>query len=168
VVQKKKILKVEPFDDIHIIGINTTNRDYKLAWHLNNELKTDLSKEADIAVPSPNSEAQTFPFYYYHAGENQNIFNLIGNRSSDSLFTSMKTKTDFFLIIRNSITAERVSEIIQSIKRIPGVQLAYKIKPANEKNIDWMLEHIELHEFETMREERKRLRLPRNTSAMKI
>jgi hypothetical protein len=161
VAQKRKILKIETFDDIHIIGINTTNRDYKLAWHLNSELKTDLRKEADILIPSTAGDNQAFPFYYFNAGENQNVYNLIGNRSSESLFTSMKTKTDFFLIIRNSITNEKLSGIIASIKSITGVQLAYKIDPAKEKNFDWMLEHIELHEFKTMHGHRKRL--PRNT-----
>ncbi len=162
--QKRKILKVEPFDDIQVIGIITTNRDYKLAWYLNNFLKTDFGKEADIAIKAADGEQLIFPFYYFNAGENQNVYNLIGNKSQGTPFSNLKLKTDFFLIIRNSITNAKFNEVISLIKSIPGVQLAYRIDPAAEKNIDWVLEQIELHEFNTIYKQRKRLRKGTNTT----
>lgn len=158
---KRKILKVDPFDDIHIIGINTTHRDYKLAWYLNENLKTDFSKLDDIETPGLEGEMLRFPFYYYNAGENLNVYNLIGNRSSGQIFTRLSIQTDYFLIIRNFLQAEKLALINQQIKLIPNVMMAYRVDAVREKNIDLMLEEVELHEFKTLRS--SKARLPRST-----
>jgi hypothetical protein len=157
VTPKRKILKVDPFDDIYIIGINTTHRDYKLAWYLNEYLKTDFSKLDDIELPGTEGEMRRFPFYYYNAGENLNVYNLIGNRSSGHIFTRLSIQTDYFLIIRNFLQAEKLAVISQQIKQIPNVMLAYRVDAAREKNIDLMLEEVELHEFKTLRSSKARL-----------
>lgn len=159
---KRKILKVDPFDDIHIIGINTTQRDYKLAWHLNENLKTDFSKLNDIELPGLDGETQRFPFYYYDAGENLNVYNLIGNRSSGHIFTRLSLQTDYFLIVRNFLNAEKLAYIIRQIKQIPHVMMAYLVDANKEKNIDLMLEEVELHEFKTIRS--TKARLPRTST----
>jgi hypothetical protein len=164
VTPKRKILKVDPFDDIHIIGINTTHRDYKLAWYLNENLKTDFSKLDDIELPGIEGEIPRFPFYYYDAGENLNVYNLIGNRSSGHVFTRLSIQTDYFLIIRNILSDEKLAETIKRIKQIPQVMMAYLVDTNKEKNIDLMLEEVELHEFKTLRS--TKARLPR-TSPLK-
>jgi hypothetical protein len=157
VTPKRKILKVDPFDDIHIIGINTTHRDYKLAWYLNEYLKTDFSKLDDIELHGQEGELLLFPFYYYNAGENLNVYNLIGNRSNGHIFTRLSLQTDYFLIIRNYLHIEKLALINQQIKQIPNVMLAYRVDAAKEKSIDLMLEEVELHEFKTLRSAKARL-----------
>lgn len=159
---KRKILKVNAFDDIRIIGINTTQRDYKLAWHLNEHLKTDFSKLDDIELHSPQGETLHFPFYYYDAGENLNVYNLIGNRNSGHIFTRLSLQTDYFLIIRNFLNAEKLAGIVQQIKQIPQVMMAYMVDANKEKSIDLMLEEVELHEFKTLRA--SKTRMPRSYS----
>ncbi len=159
-MSRKKILKVEAFDDISLIGISTTNRDYKLAWHINQALQIDLSKQDDIRTSSAEGEWHHFAFYYYHAGENLNTFNLIGNHAGDRPFVRLKMKTDFFLIIRNPLSAEQLDAYTRTIKQIPNVLMAFTLDPAKHKEVDLMLEQVELHEFKTMRQAQKKL--PRN------
>lgn len=156
----KKILKVEAFDDIRLIGINTTNRDYKLAWHINQALQIDLSKQDDIQVADADGQKHHFSFYYYYAGENLNTFNLVGNHSAERSFVGLKMKTDFFLIVRNPLTDAQLAVFTQKIKQIPNVLMAFNLEPSKHKEVDVMLEQVELHEFKTMRHVQKKL--PRN------
>ncbi len=124
---------------------------------MNEKLKTDFSKLDDIELPGPENETKRFPFYYYNAGENLNVFNLIGNQSSGHIFTRLSLQTDYFLIIRNFLNAEKLADIIGGIKQIPHVMMAYLIDANKEKNIDLMLEEVELHEFKTIRSTKTRL-----------
>jgi hypothetical protein len=154
---KRKILKVNPFDDIHVIGINTPYKDYKLAWYLNETIKTDFRKHDDIAFEDELGEVAGFPFYYFNAGENQHVYNLIGNKSNGKLFGRLSIRTDFLLIIRNPMDEERLSAIIGQIKSIPNIVMVFHVDTGKEKFIDLMLEAIELHEFRTMKQVKARL-----------
>ena len=45
---KKNKLVVSPFDDIHIIGINSALTDYKLAYYIGNTLKFNFIRLKEI------------------------------------------------------------------------------------------------------------------------
>ena len=58
-VRRKNRLVVEPFDDIKIIGINTSMMDYQLAHYLNKTLKLELVKYRSIT----NNGEDFYSFY---------------------------------------------------------------------------------------------------------
>ena len=47
---KKNKLLIAPFDDIHIIGVNSTLVDYKLAYYLNEKLNFNFVRLNDILL----------------------------------------------------------------------------------------------------------------------
>ena len=47
---KKNKLVIAPFDDIHLIGINTTLADYKLAYYFNELLHFNLVRLKEILL----------------------------------------------------------------------------------------------------------------------
>jgi hypothetical protein len=151
VVQKKRILKVSPFDDLCIIGISSTAKDYKLAWHLNQDLKLDLKKMQGLDLPDRNNGV--FSFYYFDEGENLNVFNLVQNHSDGQRMLNFKIPTDFLLIIRNPVPENRYDHIISSTRKIPGVVMAFDIDIDENKQIDPILEMIEFHEFNLLRDQ---------------
>ncbi|MDO8898183.1 MAG: IPExxxVDY family protein [Bacteroidales bacterium] len=156
--QKKRILQVSPFDDICIIGISSTVKDYKLAWLLNQNLKLDLKKMQGLALPDRNNGL--FSFYYFDEGENLNVFNLVQNHSEGQRMLQFSLPVDFFLIIRNPIPKNRFEEVMSTIRKTPGVMLVFEIDIDKNKNIDPMLERIEFHEFNLLKEQMpKRLQL---------
>lgn len=148
-VRRKNKLVVEPFDDIKIIGINTSMFDYQLAHFINKTLKIDLVKYKSIT----NNGEDFYSFYRYAAGENANTFNLVGLISENKEWVSFKPRTEFLLIIRNYIKESTYQLLISKIKSIPQVYHAYNIDLDVNKKIDVILEDIEFHEMEIANEQ---------------
>ena len=147
--QKKKTLHINPFDDLCIVALTTPLKDYKLAWHLNESLRLDLKKMAGFVLnetdPSP------FSFYYFDAGENLNVFNLLQLQSDGVRLLKFSLPVDFLLIIRNTIPEGKQDEWISMIRKIPGLTHAFILDIEKNKQLDPLLEMIELHEFTLLR-----------------
>ena len=148
-VKRKNKLVIEPFDDIKIIGINTSMPDYQLAHFINKTLKIDLVKYKSIT----NNGEDFYSFYRYSAGENANTFNLVGLISENKEWVSFKPRTEYLLIIRNYIKEANYQLLISKIKSILQVYHAYNIDLDVNKKIDTILEDIEFHEMEIANEE---------------
>ena len=146
-VKKKKKIVVEPFDDIKIIGICTHLEDYKLAWHINKLLNINLVKYSDIV----NEDGLEFSFYLYDGGENCNTFNLVEIVNSEGRWVNFSPATDYLIVIRNFINDENLAKILEKIKSIENVQLAYLIDLDMNSKIDTLLEDIEMHEMELVK-----------------
>lgn len=146
-VKKKRKIVVEPFDDIKIIGICTHLEDYKLAWHINKLLNINLVKYSDIV----NEDGLGFSFYLYDGGENSNTFNLVEIVNSEGRWVNFSPATDYLIVIRNFINDENLAKILEKIKSIENVQLAYLIDLDMNNKIDTLLEDIEMHEMELVK-----------------
>ena len=148
-VKRKNKLVIEPFDDIKIIGINTSMQDFQLAHFINKALKIDLVKYKSIT----NNGEDFYSFYRYAACENANTFNLVGLISENKEWVSFKPRTEYLLIIRNYIKEANYQLLISKIKSIPQVYHAYNIDLDVNKKIDTILEDIEFHEMDIANEE---------------
>ena len=154
-VKRKNKLVVEPFDDLKIIGISTGMMDYQLAWYLNRDLKIELAKYKSLTYNNDDF----FSFYLYEAGENSNIFNLIGLAYEGKVLVSFKPKTDFLFIVRNYISEADLQSMITKIKNIPKVFHAYVIDLDHNRKIGALLEDVEFHEMNVIDEINKSLRI---------
>ena len=149
--KKKQKIIVEPFDDIKIIGICTHLEDYKLAWHINKLLKINLVKYSDIV----NEEGIEFSFYLYDGDENCNTFNLVEIANADGRWVKFNPPTDYLIVIRNFINDENLNELLDNIKHVEGVQLAYLVDLEMNTKIDTLLEDIEMHEMNIVADMKK-------------
>lgn len=152
---RKNILKVEPFEDLRVIGIATTKRDYVLAWHMNEKLGLDL-KRLDNLRAEEGEETSGFPFYYYDEGENQNTFNLLSNNGDGELMLKMPARIDFFLIIRNPVNETRFASIVNTLRNISGVLMAFELDLVKHKQLDTILEELEFHEMSIQKKQQRK------------
>lgn len=139
---KKNRLTTAPFDDIHIIGINTILEDYKLAYYINQALKFDFVRLKEILLDNTNPYA----YFYYNAGENRNAYNLVSLRNKDQRCVKLNPQIDYILIVRNHITEERLDQLVKSLRDIKQVTYAYLMDLAKTPVMDVLLEKIEMHE----------------------
>lgn len=139
---KKNKLTIAPFDDIHIIGINSTLADYKLAYFFNTQLNFKFSRLKDILLDNEHPYA----FFYYNAGENRNVYNLVSLRYNGQPCVKLKPQMDYLLIVRNPITGDRVEQLIKNIRSIKQVSYAYTMDLSKTPAMDVLLERIEMHE----------------------
>ena len=99
---KDKKIQIASFDDTTVIGINSSLPDYKLAWSINKQLSIDLVRYDDLEF-----EGAEFSFFYYTAGENYNVYNLVSLVRKDRVLYSFNPRLDYLFLIQNSLTAER-------------------------------------------------------------
>lgn len=120
---RDKKIQIASFDDTTIIGINSSLPDYKLAWSINKQLSIDLVRYDDLEF-----EGGEFSFFYYTAGENYNVYNLVSLVRKDKVLYSFKPRLDYLFLIQNSLTAERRLNLIQSIRAAEGVVHAFLLE----------------------------------------
>ena len=99
---KSNKIQIPSFDDTTVIGINSSLLDYKLAYSVNNALTIDLARHDDLVF-----EGAPYAFYYYTAGENYNVYNLVSLISRERVLYSFKPRIDYLLLIQNSLSPER-------------------------------------------------------------
>lgn len=117
---RDKRIQIASFDGTTVIGINSSLPDYKLAWSINNKLSIDLVRYDDLEF-----EGTGFSFFYYTAGENYNVYNLVSLVRKDKVLYSFNPRLDYLFLIQNSLTAERRLSLIQSIRSSEGVVHAF-------------------------------------------
>lgn len=139
---KKTKLVIAPFDDIHIIGINSTLVDYKLAYHFNETLNFNFIRLKEILL----DDVLPYAFFYYNAGENRNAYNLVSLRHKDHLCLKLTPQIDFLLVVRNPIKDDRLAQLVKNIRTIKGVTYAYIMDLSKSPAIDVLLERIEMHQ----------------------
>lgn len=141
-MKKNKLLVAAPFDDIHIIGVNSALVDYKLAYYLNEKFLFNFVRLKDILL----DESNPYAFFYYNAGENRNAYNLVSLRYKDHLCIKLNPHIDYLLIIRNPVSPERLAQIIQTLREMKEVTYAYTLELSRNPALDVLLERIEMHE----------------------
>ena len=143
---KKNKLTVAPFDDIHLIGINSTLVDYKLAYHFNNTLRFNFIRLNEILLDN----VLPYAFFYYNAGENNNAYNLVSLRNKEHVCIKLNPQIDYLLIVREHITDEKLNQLVKGVRGLNGVTYAYLMDLSKIPALDALLEHIEMHELECL------------------
>ena len=132
---KSNKIQIASFDDTTVVGINTALVDYKLAWNINNKLALDLVRYDDLVF-----EGAPFSFFYYTAGENYNVYNLVSLVCKDKVLYPFSPRLDYLLLIQNSITPERQISIMRSLREVDGIGHAFILE--KDKNLRMVLETI--------------------------
>lgn len=143
---KKNKLTVAPFDDIHLIGINSTLVDYKMAYYVNEALNFNFTRLDEILLDN----VLPYAFFYYNAGENRNAYNLVAMRNKERFSVKLNPQIDYLLIVRNHITEERLGQLVRSIRGLTGVSYAFLLDLSKVPALDVLLERIEMHERECL------------------
>ena len=150
---KKNIKKITPasFDDIRIIGINSSLIDFKLAWSINNKLSFNFVRYDDIF-----ENGAQYAFYYYDTGETGNTFNLVSLVHKGTYWQQTSPRIDFMLIIRNEFAQTKLNDLVKSIREIPSISYAFVMDPQTNNSIFTILETVELHEIDILNEMKER------------
>ena len=151
---RKLKLKIDYFDEFHLLAIVSYMKDYRLAYHINQKLGSHLKKFDDLAIS--NGDEQNYTWYCCHEKENHMRVYLIGNSDKGARLIPSRKEIDFFLLIKNAINLEKVDDILKKIRSINDVIGVFKQEITSIKDMDVLLEVIELHELEQFKGKQKR------------
>lgn len=150
-------LGIEDFceEEYALIGIHTTLEDYKLAYLLNQHLKTRFKKAAfNLDFENKNNNASFSIFEYTNHQYDFDWFLISNSIKEDKatisnglpLFTEMKTylipekkNIDFFIKISGDIELEFVRKTIQKIKGVNQIITSYQIDKNSLKSKDFLI-----------------------------
>ena len=149
--KEKNRIRSASFEDTFVIGINSGIADYKLAWLINKKLSIDFTRQEDIFA-----EGVFFAFYYYTAGENSQVYNLVSIECGDKTLLDFSPRLDYLLVIRNGITLQRADLLVKMLREIEGVGHAFLLDVNKGKSIKQVLEIIELQEIILLENIKKR------------
>lgn len=145
---KSNKIQIASFDDTTVVGINSTLVDYKLAWGINDKLSLDLARYDDLVF-----EGSPFSFFYYTAGENYNVYNLVSLVSKDRVLYPFSPRLDYLFLIQNTLSAEKQINIMRGLREVEGIVHAFVLE--KDKNLRQVLETIAGCEQQMMDKKKK-------------
>jgi hypothetical protein len=141
-------------DDYSLIGIHSTEEDYRLAFLLNKYLKTRLTR-FDQCLDFKNSSAE-FPLFEYKDEKNFINYYLINNKhlqfvnneNNEVLFGGNytvsylipeKKNVDFFLKIEGCNQEVFIENLVENLKKIAQIITSYSLDPNVLKSKDHLI-----------------------------
>jgi hypothetical protein len=152
-----QIHSLELADDFSLIGIHSSEEDYRLAFLLNQYLQTKFSKlKQQLDFHNTKASFSVFEFIdercqlSYHLIANKfignaylsaepNLFSTENTFSNISYLIREKKTVDFFLKIEGDISHYELKKRIDQIKNINQVITSYKIDPKDLKSKDHLI-----------------------------
>jgi hypothetical protein len=126
---KHKLLLDEEYD-FQLIGICSSNSDYKLSWAINQHLNIQLRKGDDYSILE-NKEGEHLHSFYQFFDEVEHLeYYLIKNISTNfQRLIPEKDQVDYFLVIKNNFVKD-LGSILEQLKEIESILTAFIFDPA--------------------------------------
>ena len=150
-----QLLTLDLEDDYLLIGIHSTEEDYRLAYLLNQHLKTKLIRfKHHLDFKDSNAE---FPMFEYKDENNFINYYLINNKylqlvndqKNEELFTDNYSTTsylipekkgiDFFLKIEGCNQQNFTQTVVDKLNNIHQIITSYSIEPSTLKSKDHLI-----------------------------
>jgi hypothetical protein len=150
-----QLLTLELEDDYNLIGIHTTEEDYRLAYLLNKHLNTRLVRFKEV-LDFKDSSAE-FPLFEYIDEKSFINYYLINNKhllqvpdsDENSLFEGSyyatsylvpeKRNVDFFLKITGNYLPNLARQLVHRLNAIDQVITSYEIDPESLKSKEHLI-----------------------------
>lgn len=141
--------------DYSLVGIHSTEEDYRLAFLLNKYLNTKLTRfKNNLDFKNSNAEFPLFEFkdennfinYYLINNKHKefvknkkNVGLFDGNYSTISYLIPEKKKIDFFLKIEGCYQDSFINNLIEKLNAINQIITSYSIEPTTLKSKDHLI-----------------------------
>lgn len=140
-----------------IIGLSYHQINYRLSYFLNKKINIDIKRITDFEYFNIKQNKKTsFSLYYYEDVNNYITYYLIANRNREQILINSFKQTDYFLFVKGynnlrykSYFPKGKTSLINHIKEIPNLILAFEIDLPDIKNINNLISDLELHIIES-------------------
>lgn len=122
--------------------------DYRLIYFASNTLGFSFNKLEDIPLYDKKGKVGDFSFYHFEDEVNHLNYYLFSNKNQGQIAVSAYRNFDYFLLIDNKIEAVFQRALLSNLRSIPILQAAMPIPLNSLKDIDILLEDVELHLIE--------------------
>jgi hypothetical protein len=121
---KHKLVWEDDFD-FDLIGICSSNSDYRLCWGINKTMSINLAKSDDYSLINKKEGENFFSFYEFYDEETHLEYYLVKNQSYKfKKLIPEQDKIDYFLIIKNNLSIE-INDLLTRLKKIDTILTAF-------------------------------------------
>lgn len=156
---KKKILKLdEEFYEPEelVVIINSTNKDYRMAYFMNKYLKFEFSRRSDLICDLKNNTSTRYSVYRHHQPDSHVDWYLVNNRHAEGNLIPKLQNVDYLLIIRGNYRAVSIENILTKIRQIPNTMYAQKMPQEQFKLMPEVFDMLELMILEETKKEKEK------------
>jgi hypothetical protein len=121
------------FEDARLLGIIASVKNYQFCWHLNNDLGYHFRLNPEIEIQLQKKSRYYYFQVYQHNVRNSFLSHYLYHNHFDGEYLLPEFKhIDFLWLVKGDMIEDAsCSELIQSIKKINGVQMVVEL--TNEK-----------------------------------
>lgn len=142
---KKLKLDFDYFEDYNLLSIATQMKDYTLAFHINRTLEISLKKYDDLVISGRDAD---YPWFYYSEGSNYPSYYLIGNNHPNGKINPSQKGIDYYLLIKELFDNNMLNRYASDLRKVYGILGVFNTDMSAIKNMDVMIECVELHELD--------------------
>ena len=144
--KRKLISDPASYPGLSVIAINSPMRDYRLAYFINQASGISLVKTDDLPVfYEKEGKEYTYPlFTCYEAGLRIHYY-LIGNNHTGGKMCPDYKQADYLMLLHSPDETSHALEIMTKVKTITGIQIAIKADLLKIRNLDGIMNDLELH-----------------------
>lgn len=124
---KRIHLTVNDHDIPVILGIVTTDQDYKLTLKLNKKLSVSLKNADPVAVNEIDGNINQFSRFSFSVPENETIYQLISNRTGKSFLIIKLKNIDYLLLITDPGRTVQYDKLVAALREIDSVSGVFNI-----------------------------------------
>jgi hypothetical protein len=153
----RRILEFSPDDDFSMFGISCHLKDYRFCWLLNRQLEIQMRRVGDYYPKFDKKQQSQYAFPFYFGTENFRLesFFLLGNHSPEGDLMERYTQIDYVFLIHEMAYPSGPSGMVQEIRKIPQVLMAFEINPKDYRDSELLFSGIELCLMEFEKEQRQ-------------
>jgi len=128
-----------------IIGLSCLANDYRLLFFVSNQLGISFNKLPDLPFYGKKDKLGEFSFYHFLDDEKHLNYYFFSNKKDGQIAIPAYKNFDYFLLIGEKKDVKLQRDLLSKLRSIPVLQAAMDIPLSSLKDLDLLLEDIELH-----------------------
>ena len=135
-------LQIDHVNDFILIGLVSSEADYKLSLSLNKKFKISLKNISPVKINETSRTELQFSRFSDISQSPDRIFNLFSNRSGKYFLISKLRNIDYILHIHDPDNKPIISEIISSLREIDCITAVFNIDTdtIKDKNLHYIMQ----------------------------
>lgn len=133
-------LNIDQNNDYILLGIVSSEVDYKLSLSLNKKFRISLKNISPVRVIADNKSELTFSRFSNNATPADFMFCLVSNRSGKNYLLNKLKNIDYLFQIQNPDNEVNLNEITSNLKEIDTVTAVFNIdlNSIKDKNLQYL------------------------------
>jgi hypothetical protein len=137
---KRVKLKVNLKEKFLLLGIVSSEPDYRISLALNKKLRISLKNITPLKITDDPGNELTFSRFSYTGGSSQAVFNLISNRSGNSFLIKKLKNVDYvFQIHSPDCSVDQITSCVRETEFVNAV-FHIEIDTLKDKNFQYLIQ----------------------------